>query len=260
VGKFDFVMANPPFNVDKVDKERLKGDRRYPFGLPRTDNANYLWIQTFYSALNSTGRAGFVMASSAGDARASELEIRRQLIESGAVDVMIAVSSNFFYTVTLPCTLWFLDRGKVNTPRKDKVLFIDARHIFKQIDRAHREFTPEQIEFLANIVRLYREEEPETVTGSEKLLKEKFPDGAYADVSALCKVATKAEIEAQGWSLNSGRYVGVAERAADDFDFYEKLEGLNEGLETLNVEARELEERISENVAKLMEGQVVWNS
>jgi type I restriction enzyme M protein len=107
-GRFDFVMANPPFNVDRVDKERLKDDRRrFPFGMPRNDNANYLWIQLFYSSLNPTGRAGFVMANSASDARQSELEIRRQLIEAGAVDVMIAIGGNFFYTVTLPCTLWF---------------------------------------------------------------------------------------------------------------------------------------------------------
>ena len=112
-GKFDFVMANPPFNVDKVDKERLADDPRFPFGLPKPDNANYLWIQLFYSSLNATGRAGFVMANSAADARGSELEIRRKLIEAGAVDVMVAVGSNFFYTVTLPCTLWFFDRGKL---------------------------------------------------------------------------------------------------------------------------------------------------
>ena len=105
-------MANPPFNVDKVDKERLADDPRFPFGLPKPDNANYLWIQLFYSSLNATGRAGFVMANSAADARGSELEIRRKLIEAGAVDVMVAVGSNFFYTVTLPCTLWFFDRGK----------------------------------------------------------------------------------------------------------------------------------------------------
>ena len=105
-------MANPPFNVDKVDKERLADDPRFPFGLPKPDNANYLWIQLFYSSLNATGRAGFVMANSAADARGSELEIRRKLIEAGAVDVMVAIGSNFFYTVTLPCTLWFLDRGK----------------------------------------------------------------------------------------------------------------------------------------------------
>jgi len=253
VGKFDFVMANPPFNVDRVDKERLKDDPRYPFGLPKADNANYLWIQVFYSTLNEKGRAGFVMANSAGDARGSELEIRKQMIEDRAVDVMISVGPNFFYTVTLPCTLWFLDRGKKKTKRKDQVLFIDARHIFRQIDRAHREFTPEQIEFIANIIRLYRGEEVESVAGSSLLMKENFPKRKYADVLGLCKAASLADIEAQGWSLNPGRYVGVAERAADDFEFAVRLEELNEELETLNVEARELEDRIAENVALLLE-------
>jgi type I restriction enzyme M protein len=253
LGKFDFVMANPPFNVDRVDKERLKDDPRYPFGLPKADNANYLWIQVFYSTLNEKGRAGFVMANSAGDARGSELEVRRQMLEDRAVDVMISVGPNFFYTVTLPCTLWFLDRGKKKTKRKDQVLFIDARHIFRQIDRAHREFTPEQIEFIANIVRLYRGEEVETEAGSKKLMTEKFPKGEYADVLGLCKATSLADIEAQGWSLNPGRYVGVAERAADDFEFAVRLEELNEELETLNVEARELEERIAENVSALLE-------
>lgn len=130
LGKFDFVMANPPFNVDKVDKEKIKDDPRYPFGMPRADNANYLWIQRFYSSLSDTGRAGFVMANSAADARQSEMEIRKQLLQSHAVDVMVAIGPNFFYTVTLPCTLWFFDKGKATskTKRKDQVLFIDARH------------------------------------------------------------------------------------------------------------------------------------
>jgi type I restriction-modification system DNA methylase subunit len=253
-GKFDFVMANPPFNVDKVDKERLKTDPRFPFGKPTTDNANYLWIQLFYSALSPNGRAGFVMANSAADARGSEAEIRRQLIQSGAVDVMVAIGPNFFYTVTLPCTLWFLDRGKIKTERKDTVLFIDARHIYQQVSRALREFTPAQIEFLANIVRLYRGEQPETTRCSSELMVQHFPDGHYQDVAGLCKVATLKEIEAQGWSLNPGRYVGVAARAADEFDFAERLEELNEELEQLNAEARVLEERISENVSRLIEG------
>jgi type I restriction enzyme M protein len=253
VGKFDFVMANPPFNVDKVDKERLKDDPRYPFGMPRNDNANYLWIELFYSALNERGRAGFVMANSAGDARGSELEIRKKLLEDRAVDVMVSVGTNFFYTVTLPCTLWFFDRGKKKTGRKDKVLFIEARHVFRQLDRAHRDWTPDQIEFLANIVRLYRGEAVETDAGSQQLMKESFPKGKYADVLGLCRVATLSEIEAQGWSLNPGRYVGVAERAADDFEFTDKLEELNEELETLTLAARELEERIAENVTTLLE-------
>ena len=170
-----FVMANPPFNVDRVDKDRLKDDPRFPFGLPRTDNANYLWIQLFYSALNETGRAGFVMANSASDARGSELDIRKQIIEARAVDVMVAVGSNFFYTVTLPCTLWFFDKGKRKTARADQVLFIDARHIYRQIDRAHRDWTPAQIEFLANIARLYRGEEPENLHDSADLMAEHFP-------------------------------------------------------------------------------------
>ncbi len=180
-GQFDFVLANPPFNVNAVDKERLKDmvgpGRRYPFGLPRTDNANYLWIQLFHSALNAKGRAGFVMANSASDARASEQEIRQQLIESRAVDVMVAVGPNMFYTVTLPCTLWFFDKGKAKTPRADTVLFIDARHIYRQVDRAHREWTPAQISFLANLVRLYRGEALDFTLGgdeAEAKLKEVF--------------------------------------------------------------------------------------
>ena len=252
-GRFDFVMANPPFNVDKVDKDRLKDDKRFPFGMPRVDNANYLWIQYFYSALNDKGRAGFVMANSASDARASELEIRKQLIQTGSVDVIVAIGPNFFYTVTLPCTLWFLDRGKPDE-RRNKILFLDARHIYNQIDRAHRDFTPAQTEYLANIVRLYRVEEPEFIHGSREMLEELFPGLEYNDVAGLCKAATLDEVEQQGWSLNPGRYVGVAPgHEEEDIDFFERLEELNEELEVLNSEARELEEKIAENVGLLLE-------
>lgn len=253
IGKFDFVMANPPFNVSGVDKEKIKDDPRFRLGLPSTDIANYLWIQIFYHALSVKGRAGFVMANSAADARGSELEIRKKLIQSGAVDVMVSVGPNFFYTVTLPATLWFFDKGKPEA-LKDKVLFIDARHIYRQIDRAHREFTPEQIEFLANIVRLYRGKEPEFVCGNEAMLKETFPKLKYADVPGLCKVATRKEIEAQGWSLNPGRYVGVAAGVeVSNADFMEQFEELTEELETLNAEARELEKNITSNAAKILE-------
>lgn len=260
LGKFDFVMANPPFNVDKVDKDRIKDDPRFPLGMPRNDNANYLWIELFYSSLNDTGRAGFVMANSAADARQSEMEIRKKLLQENVVDVMVAIGPNYFYTVTLPCTLWFLDKGKRNTKRKNKVLFIDARHTFRQVDRAHRKFSPKQIEFLANIVRLYRAEKPEFIAGDDEEhpgeepdLKVTFPKLKYTDVPGLCKVATLDEIEEQGWSLNPGRYVGVAARDEDDFDFAERLKELNEELEVLNSEAAELEERIANNVAKLLE-------
>lgn len=253
VGAFDYVMANPPFNVDKIKKEQLAGDKRFPLGLPKADNGNYLWIQQFYAALAPTGRAGFVMANSAGDAGHSEKDLRKQLVESGAVDVMVAIGSNFFYTVTLPVTLWFLDKAKLGTPREDTVLFIDARHIYNQIDRAHRDFKPEQIEFLANVVRLYRGEDVETAAGSEVLLKEHFPDGTYVDVAGLCKVATRAEIEAQSWSLNPGRYTGSAVVDEDDEDFVVKLEQLYEEFTRLSDEAGVLRGKVDAAVQGILD-------
>ncbi len=252
-GGFDFVMANPPFNVKELDKSKLFDvNGRYPFGVPTADNANFLWISLFFSRLNKTGRAGFVMANSAADARGKEQEIRQKLIESGAVDVIVSVGPNFFLTVTLPCTLWFFDKGKAKGPRGDQVLFIDARHIFRQIDRAHRDFEPWQIEALANIVRLWRGEEPEHNDGSTDWLTEHFPDLAFRDVAGLCRAATRAEIAAQGHSLNPGRYVGVAAGVADDEDFREKLEALHEELEVLNVEAARLQGVIALNLAEVL--------
>lgn len=252
LGRFDFVMANPPFNVNGVDKSKLAGDKRFPYGLPSTDNANYLWIQLFHSALNDSGRAGFVMANSAGDAGHSEKEIRRQLVKSGDVDVVVAIGTNFFYTVTLPVTLWFLDKGTAGSDREDTVLFVDARQVFRQIDRAHRDFRPEQLELLANIVRLYRGDEPELVAGSDVALKERFPDGRYADVPGLCKVATRADIEAQGWSLNPGRYTGTAAAEDDGEDFVEKLEGLYEEFTRLSDEADVLRAKVDAAVTGIL--------
>ena len=261
-GQFDFVLANPPFNVNAVDKERLTdmvgAGRRFPFGMPRTDNANYLWIQLFYSSLNAKGRAGFVMANSASDARSSEQTLRQQLIKAKAVDVMVAVGPNMFYTVTLPVTLWFFDKGKAKTPRANTVLFIDGRHIYRQVDRAHRNWTDAQVGFIANLVRLYRGEAFDTTFGGAEALakiKEVFGNKpAYTDVAGLCKAATLQEIEAQGWSLNPGRYVGVvAGENVSDEDFIEQLLALNEELEVLNAQARELEKTIAANVAEILE-------
>jgi len=261
-GRFDFVLANPPFNVNAVDKERLEpmvgSGRRFPFGLPRADNANYLWIQLFYSALNAKGRAGFVMANSASDARSSEQDIRRQLVQAHAVDVIVAVGPNMFYTVTLPCTLWFFDRGKSRTTRKDSVLFVDARTIYRQIDRAHRDWTPAQIDFIGNLVRLYRGESLDfTLSEGEASakLEENFGKKAkYTDVAGLCRAVAIEEIEAQGWSLNPGRYVGVAAgEVVSDEDFKAQLGALNEKLETLNAQALELEGIIAENVVAILE-------
>ncbi|MGO8930493.1 MAG: N-6 DNA methylase [Limisphaerales bacterium] len=162
-GKCDFVMANPPFNVDLVDAERIKNDPRLPFGLPgvnkakKVSNGNYLWISYFYSYLNPKGRAGFVMSSQASSAGNDEKEVRRKIVETGDVDVMIAIRSGFFYTRTVPCELWFFDRNKP-AGRKDKALMLDARSIGQLMKGSRKvyEFTPEQMRNLSAIVWLYR--------------------------------------------------------------------------------------------------------
>ena len=179
---------------------------------------------------------------------------------------MVAVSSNFVYTVTLPCALWFLDKNKP-AHNKDKVLFIDARHIFRQVTRAVRDYTSEQLNFIANIVRLYRgqgidntylETHPDTSNDGKFKLEDFFTNDkgalAYQDIAGLCKVASKADIIEQGYSLNPGRYVGVAEgKQEHGEDFVAKLEALQEELEVLNAEAHELEATISENLVGILE-------
>jgi len=160
-GKSDFVMANPPFNVDLVDAERIKGDPRLPFGLPgvnkqkKVSNGNYLWISYFWSYLNQKGRAGFVMSSQASSAGHSEKEVRRKIVETGDVDVMISIRSNFFYTRSVPCELWFFDRAKP-APRKDKVLMLDARNVYRKVTRKINDFSPEQMRNLSAVIWLYR--------------------------------------------------------------------------------------------------------
>ena len=157
-------MANPPFNVDGVDSEKIKGDPRLPFGIPGVNkktkavsNGNYLWIQYFYQYLNEKGRAGFVMASSASDAGHSEKDVREQLIKTGDVDVMVSIGNNFFYTRTLPCGIWFFDKNKPQD-RKDKILMLDARNIFRKVNRTINDFSEEQLKNLTAITWLYRGE------------------------------------------------------------------------------------------------------
>ncbi len=163
-GKCDYVMANPPFNVDKVKAESASAAGRLPFGLPGVNaktkeigNANYLWISYFYAYLNDHGRAGFVMASSATDSANKDRDIREKLVNTGDVDVMVSVGNNFFYTLSLPCSLWFFDRNK-NADIRDKVLFIDARNYFTVVDRTLNEWTEWQLRNLQAIVHLYRGE------------------------------------------------------------------------------------------------------
>ena len=233
VGQFDYVMANPPFNVDEVSFERVNGDARFnTYGVPKNatksakkasdkketvPNANYLWIGYFATAMNEHGKAALVMANSASDAGKSEYKIRRKMIEEGIISQMVTLPSNMFSSVTLPATLWFFDKHKPQTDKKDEILFIDARNVFTQVDRAHRKFSDEQIRNLGIITRLYngdteaftsliaeyqfnRDQAPEEAEDRETKTKaywqsqidwltERFPDGAYRDIIGLCKAA-----------------------------------------------------------------------
>ncbi|WP_425665438.1 type I restriction-modification system subunit M [Sinorhizobium fredii] len=187
VGKCDFVMANPPFNVDEVDAEKVKGDKRLPFGLPgvnkakKVSNANYLWLSYFYSYLNETGRAGVVMSSQASSASRDEATVRQKLVETGAVDVMIDVRGNFFYTRTVPCQLWFLDRAKEkDEARRDHVLMLDARQISRKVSRSVFDFSPEQQKNIAAIVWLYRGQQDRFLKLVESYLDEAIARSAKA--------------------------------------------------------------------------------
>ena len=188
VGECDFVMANPPFNVDEVDAEKVKGDRRLPFGLPgvnkakKVSNANYLWLQYFYSYLNKNGRAGIVMSSQASSAGRDEAKVRQKLVETGAVDVMIDIRGNFFYTRTVPCQLWFLDRAKErDEARRDHVLMLDARNIHRKVTRAIFDFSPEQQKNIAAIVWLYRGQTERFFELVEAYLSQAVAEGQATD-------------------------------------------------------------------------------
>ena len=183
-GKCDFVMANPPFNVDAVDAEKIKSDKRLPFGLPgvnkkkKVSNANYLWLSYFYSYLNEKGRAGVVMSSQASSAGRDEAKVRQKLVETGAVDVMIDIRGNFFYTRTVPCQLWFFNRVKERDPEQaDHVLMVDARNIYRKVSRAIFDFSPEQQKNIAAIVWLYRNQSDRFLKLVESYLAQAIAEG-----------------------------------------------------------------------------------
>ena len=190
VGKCDFVMANPPFNVDEVDSEKVKADKRLPFGLPgvnkakKISNANYLWLSYFYSYLSETGRAGVVMSSQASSAGRKEAKVRQKLIETGALDVMIDIRGNFFYTRTVPCQLWFFDRAKEEDPKRaDHILMLDARDIYRKISGAIYDFSPEQQKNIAAIVWLYRGQSDRFLKLVESYLTQAIVEGRANDES-----------------------------------------------------------------------------
>jgi len=252
LGKCDFVMANPPFNVNKVDKGKdfVKTDPRLPFGLPKADNANYMWIQYFHTYLNKKGRAGFVMASSATDAGHSEKLIRQHLIETGDIDCIVSIGNNFFYTRSLPCHVWFMDKGK-RKENKNKILMLDARNVFRKVTTTINDFSEEQLEGLTAIIKLYRGEDPK-VDKKNTWFKEHFPKGKYQDLEGLCKIITLKEVEENDWSLTPGRYVGVTMVEDDVVDYKARLTEIQEELDTLNKEASQLAKTIATNLKELI--------
>lgn len=400
VGKCDFVMANPPFNVDEVDAEKVKNDPRLPFGLPKVNkrgqvsNGNYLWISYFYAYLNDKGRAGFVTSAQASSAGGEEARVRRRIIETGHVDAVITIRRNFFYTRSIPCELWFFDKGKPKA-MENKVLMVDARETFRKVTRRIFDFSPEQIQNLSAIFWLYRgrqdryldlltqylqtsldaaRQAAESVTaflnahdsltkkwveldeeaisaraklqadakdfalqvndgatrwhvghrtndglaefatewiplaeksqdlikqiehafnliekqvkaqsgrrrvvnklmkvadiarrtaidelrqigffhGQARWLQERFPEAKLCDVDGLVKLVDHTEIEEHDWSLNPGRYVGVAPEEMDlDFDFEETLRTIHVELSGLNREAAALAAQIQKNFKEL---------
>ena len=269
VGKADFVMANPPFNVDEIDADKIKNDPRLPFGLPsvndkgKVSNGNYVWISYFYSYLNEHGRAGFVMAAGAESAGRGDALVRQKLVETGDVDIMVSIRSNFFYTRSVPCVLWFLNRAKRTEEQKKHVLMIDARNVYRKVTRKINDFSPEQEQNLLAIVWLYRGETARyrellaayRKNGEEEAvawLEERFPDGRYRDVEGLVKAVSLDEIAANDWSLTPGRYVGVAETDDGEEDFAERFSALHEELRTLNAEAAKLAKKIDANFKELM--------
>ncbi|KIN88233.1 type I restriction-modification system subunit M [Thauera sp. SWB20] len=238
VGQCDFVMANPPFNVDGVDTKKVEGQvdstGRLPFGLPGTNaktgaisNANSLWIQYFYSYLNDTGRAGFVMASSASDAGNKDRDIREKLVRTGHVDAMMAIGNKFFYTRSLPCTLWFFDKGKPEDLR-DQVLMIDARNVYHVVSARSHVFTDEQLANLNAIVWLYRGEQEKFVALVGRYQRQVddwlagLPERIAADTAAVAALASPLKAFAKGARLaelnaDQPEEAQLAQTALDDF-------------------------------------------
>ena len=238
-GCCDYVMANPPFNVDKVKSESCESAGRLPFGLPGVNkskevgNANYLWISYFYAYLNETGRAGFVMASSATDSQGRDKDIRQKLVETGHVDVMVSVGNNFFYTKSLPCSLWFFDKGK-DAERLDKVLFIDARNYYTVVERTLNEWSDWQLKNLNAIVWLYRgeTEKYEALLGEyEQTIRESW-DEAIEFVQVLCDELPDAQqLLLQAEIVEAKSYVFSREQFVKDLTYVSALRKMPDGAE-----------------------------
>jgi len=239
----DYVMANPPFNISKWRGSLLGDDARWRYGVPPDNNANYAWIQHFLYHLSPTGRAGFVMANGSMSAGNVEGEIRTRIVEDDLVDCIVALPGQLFYSTSIPVCLWFLARAKAPSGVRDhrgETLFVDARKLFRKVDRTHNELTDEHIARVADAYHAWRGE-PDT--------------GRYADIPGFCRAATLDEIRAHGHVLTPGRYVGAEEAAADDEPFADRMTRLVATLEGQFAKSARLEAEIRQNLRGLGFGQ-----
>nr|WP_321483691.1 N-6 DNA methylase [uncultured Cohaesibacter sp.] len=219
-GPFDYVMANPPFNVDEIDAEKMKDDTRLSFGLPgvnkggKVSNGNYVWMSFFHSYLSDTGRAGIVMSSQASSAGGQEAKVREAMVKTGDIDVMLAIRGNFFYTRTVPCEIWFMDKGKPEHLR-DKVLMLDARQVFRKVTRKICDFSPEQEKNLSAIVWLYRGQEDRFATLVQDYLSTARDEAQQADFDELLEVLEKACVHFTAHTDTSELKAGIDKLATD---------------------------------------------
>lgn len=236
--KADFIIANPPFNISDRGGERLTDDVRWKYGTPPTGNANYGWIQHFIHHLAPKGIAGFVLANGSMSSNTSgEWEIRKNLIEEGLVDCIVALPSQLFYSTMIPACLWFVARDKTNgwfRDRKDEILFIDARNMGEMVSRKNRELTDEDIKTISDTYHEWRK-----------------IDGNYEDVVGFCHSAKREEVRKHDHVLTPGRYVGVATNEDDDETFNEKMEKYTAQLKEQMEKEKELDNKIKENLAKI---------
>lgn len=237
--KADFILANPPFNISDWGGERLKDDIRWKkYGIPPAGNANYAWIEHMIYHLAPTGIAGFVLANGSLSSNTSgEGEIRKNLINNGLVDCIVAMPSQLFYTTQIPACLWFVSRDRYDhkfRDRHDEILFIDARKMGTMVTRKNRELTDEDLEKISGIYHSWRN-----------------TDGKYEDVKGFCKAAKIEEVEKNGFVLTPGRYVGTDYVEEDDEVFEEKMSGLTKELSEQFAKSKELEERIKKNLGDI---------
>ena len=233
----DYILANPPFNVSDWGGERLQGDQRWQHGVPPRGNANFAWVQHFLYHLAPRGRAGFVLANgSMSSNQSGEGQIRKNIVEAGLVDCIVALPGQLFRSTQIPACLWFLARDGSGAERRDQTLFIDARNLGHMIDRTRRNLSAKDIARIANTYHAWRGEEDAD---------------AYADVPGFCKSATLDEIRKHGHVLTPGRYVGAEPQEDDGEPFEEKMARLTRQWREQQAEARRLDAAIEENLARL---------